>query len=72
MNSPIHSISFDLTRQICGQTSRERLLKRTRLKRAQYRVYGVREAEAGRDEVRPPWFVFLEKTKSSTLKHFLC
>ena len=46
----IHSIEFDLTRHICGQSSRERLLKRTRLKRAQYRVYGVREAEAGRDE----------------------
>ena len=47
----VHSIEFDLTRHICGQSSRERLLKRTRLKRAQYRVYGVREAEAGRDEV---------------------
>ena len=25
---------------------------------AQYRVYGVREAEAGRDEVRPPLVLF--------------
>ena len=24
-------------------------------------MYGVREAEAGRDEVRPPWFVFFRK-----------